>query len=239
MPRLGIFRIMKTIGLIGGISPESTLDYYKFLNTFTRKKLGGDYSAKLLLYSVNFSEIVALQKEGNWDELARLMTGIAQNLERAGAQCLLIGANTMHKIAPELQHQISIPIIHIADVTALEMKKHGTRRSLLLGTRYTMQGTFYTERIQKAGMDVFIPSEEEMTDIHTTIYTELTRGIITRKSHDRIVEIVENSRKNNATESVILGCTELPMILKPRDVPELLFNTTELHCQAAVDFALG
>ena len=229
---------MKSIGLIGGMSWESTTLYYQIINREIGKRLGGLRSAQLHLSSLDFEQVVAGQKAGAWDELAAMLAGAARSLEKAGADCLLIGTNTMHRVADEVQAAVSIPLLHIADVTAAAIRNAGCRRVALLGTRYTMEQPFYVEHLARHGIECVIPDEVDRAEVHRTIFEELCKGDFNAASRKRLQASIRRQIARGA-EGVILGCTELPLTLSKTDVDIPLFDTTELHALAAVDFALG
>ena len=229
---------MKVIGLIGGMSWESTAEYYRIINETVKERLGGHHSAKILLYSVNFSEMEKLQREGRWEEATEFMCEAAMRVELGGADCILICTNTMHKMAAEVQQAVTIPLLHIADATAMEIKKKGIGRVALLGTKYTMEEEFYKGRLSaKYGFEVLIPPEEDRNIINQTIYDELCLGKVEGESKKRFVRIIK-SLKEQGAQGVILGCTEISLLLKQKDSSLELFDTTAIHAQAAVDFAL-
>ncbi len=229
---------MKTIGLIGGMSWESSLEYYRIINEKVKEKLGGFHSAKSLMYSVDFEEIEKLQHLGNWAEATRMMIDAAQRVERGGADCIVICTNTMHLMAEEVENSIKIPLLHIADVTARKIKEKGHRVVGLLGTRFTMEQDFYRGRLkEKHGIDVLIPEEEERIAIHAILYDELCLGEIKKESKEKFKTIIGNLEARGA-EGIILGCTEIPLIVKQEEYEIFLYDTTTLHAEAAVDFAL-
>ncbi len=229
---------MKTIGLIGGMSWESSLEYYRILNETVKEKLGGLHSAKCILYSVEFAEIEVLQHEGRWDEAARAMVEAGQSLERAGADLLVLCTNTMHKLAGELEAGVTIPLLHIADATADAIKAAGISRVGLLGTRFTMEQDFYKGRLEKKhGLEVFIPDETDREIVHRVIYGELCLGVIKPESRQAFTKIIEKLEAAGA-EGVILGCTEIENLVRQEDSPLPVFPTTRIHATAAVDWAL-
>jgi aspartate racemase len=229
---------MKTIGLIGGMSWESSLEYYRIINELVKDKLGEPHSAKSIMYSVDFAEYENLQHEGNWNLLSDKMVKIAQKLEKAGADLVLICTNTMHKMAPEVQENINIPLLHIADAAADEIKKQNIKKIGLLGTNFTMEQNFYKGRLkEKHGIDVVIPKKEERKIIHNVIYKELISGLIKDQSRDKFIKIIKNLKARGA-EGVVLGCTEIPLLIKDKDVDIPVFNTTELHAIKAVEKSL-
>ncbi|ENQ8617461.1 aspartate/glutamate racemase family protein [Vibrio fluvialis] len=229
---------MKTIGMIGGMSWESTLSYYKAINESVKAALGGLNSAQICLYSVNFETIEKLQHEGKWDETAQLLAQAAKSVEAGGADFLLICTNTMHKVAPEIEAQISIPILHIADATAKQLQQDGIKRVGLLGTRFTMEQEFYKGRLQQQfGIDVLIPDAEQRQQVHRVIYEELCLGTIRPESRAQYVEIVEDLHRRGA-QAVILGCTEIALLIQQHDTDVPLYDTTKIHAEQAVQLAL-
>ena len=229
---------MKTIGLIGGMSWESTATYYQLLNRMARERLGGLHSARLLLWSFDFAEIEALQAIGDWEAATIAMCEAALNVENGGAECIVICTNTMHKMADAVQAAVGIPLIHIADATASAIRQTPVRKPLLLATRYTMEQDFYKGHLAaRHGIDVAIPDEKGRTLVHDIIYNELCQGIISPASKQRYLETVENGRSQGA-DGVILGCTEVGLLLSQSDFVVPVFDTTELHAKAAMDFAL-
>jgi aspartate racemase len=229
---------MKTIGLIGGMSWESTALYYRIVNREVGRRRGGLSSAKLLLASLDFEEIVAAQKAGAWDALATDLAGVARTLERAGADCVLIATNTMHRVAEAVQAAVSIPLLHIADVTAAAIRTRGCRTVALLGTRYTMEQPFYVEHLAHYGIRCVTPDADDRAEVHRVIFDELCKGEVKAASRERLLAVVQQLRSRGA-QGVILGCTELSLALAAHDVDMPLFDTTELHALAAVAFALG
>ena len=232
-------KTMKTIGMIGGMSWESSIEYYRIINQTVREKLGGLHSAKSIMYSVEFAEIEALQHQNRWDELASIMIEAARSLERGGADFVIICTNTMHKLYDEVQNKIKIPMLNIADATAEKIKADGINKIALLGTRFTMAEDFYKGRlVDKYGLDVIIPSSEQMEIVHRVIYDELCAGIIKPDSRQKYADIIGNLVTEGAG-GVILGCTEIGLLVKPADSSVPLFDTTEIHARAAVDCALA
>ena len=230
---------MKTIGMIGGMSWESSIEYYRIVNQAVRKKLGGLHSAKSIMYSVEFAEIEELQHQNQWDKLAEIMIEAGRSLERGGADFVIICTNTMHKLYDEVQQSIKIPMLNIADATAEKIKTEGIDRIALLGTRFTMEEDFYKGRlVEKYGLEVMIPSPEQMETVHRVIYDELCAGIIKPDSKHRYAAIIQDMVAEGAG-GVILGCTEIGLLVKPEDSPVPLFDTTEIHARAAVDYALS
>ena len=230
---------MKTIGLIGGMSWESSLEYYRILNETVKDRLGGLHSTKCVLYSVEFAEIEALQHAGRWDEAARIMVEAGQSLERAGADLLVLCTNTMHKLAGEIEAGVNIPLLHIADATAEAVKAAGISRVGLLGTRFTMEQDFYRGRLtDKHGLQVIIPGQPDRELIHQVIYGELCLGIIKPESRLRFAGIIAKLVAAGA-QGVILGCTEIESLVRQEDSPVSVFPTTRIHAEAAVAWALN
>ena len=229
---------MKTIGMIGGMSWESSVAYYRIINEAVRDALGGVHSAKSLMLSVDFAEIEALQKQGRWPEATRAMLDAARQLEAGGADCVLICANTMHKMADEVQAGIRIPLLHIVDATAEAVRAQSLHKVGLLGTRYTMEEDFYKKRLaEKYGLNVVIPNAADRTIIHNVIYEELVVGKINPPSKAEYLRIMDEFMKEGV-EGIILGCTEIYMLVTQADSPLPLFDTARLHALAAVKFAL-
>lgn len=229
---------MKTIGLIGGMSFESTAVYYRLINEMVRDRLGGLASADILMHSVNFADIVALQKAGRWDLAAEALTDSARRLEAAGADCALICTNTMHLVAPEVASGTGIPLIHIIDETAAALRAKGLKRPLLLATRYTMEHGFYAQRMRDLGIDVMVPDAEGRTAMHDIIFGELCAGIVRDASRDTTVKMIEDARAAGA-DSIILGCTEICLLLDPENLPLPGIDSTTVHARAAVEFAFA
>lgn len=229
---------MKTIGLIGGMSWESSLEYYRIINETTKEKLGGMHSAKLVMYSVEFAEIVRLQHEGNWDELTSIMVDAGLRLKQAGADFIVIGTNTMHKMAAEVEKATALPLLHIADATATRIVEKKLKTVALLGTKFTMEQDFYKGRLaKKHGLEVIVPSAEEREIVHRIIYNELCQGTILESSKKEYLRIIADLVKRGA-EGVILGCTEIPLLVKQADVKVPIFDTTTIHAEEAVKMAL-
>ncbi len=230
---------MKVIGLLGGMSWESSLEYYRIINEIVRQRLGGLHSAKCILYSVDFEEIEKLQNEGKWDELTKIMVESAQKLEKAGAEMILICTNTMHKMADDVQNAIQIPLLHIADAAAEKVKEKNLKKVGLLGTNYTMEQDFYKGRIkEKYNIDVIIPDLDERKIVHDVIFNELCLGQVKDESREIYKKIIKNLAKNGA-EGIILGCTEIPLLVNQKDFAIPIFDTTLIHSIAAVDYALS
>ncbi len=229
---------MKTIGLIGGMSWESTLHYYRIINEEVKQKLDGFHSAKCVLVSVNFEEIERLQREGRWEEMGIILNEEAMNLERAGAEFFVLCTNTMHKVAEQIQQNVNIPFLHIADATAKQIKQQNISTVGLLGTKYTMEQEFYTSRLEANNLRVLIPNEEERNILHRVIFDELVQGIIKNESREQYKNIMKNLVERGA-EGIILGCTEIGMLVKQEDSSVPLFDTTLIHAQEAVRYSLG
>ncbi|MEW5718632.1 MAG: aspartate/glutamate racemase family protein [Chloroflexota bacterium] len=230
---------MKTIGLIGGMSWESSLEYYRIVNETVKQKLGGFHSAKCLMYSVDFAEIEELQRQDRWDAAAQLMIDAARRLERGGADFVVICTNTMHKSVDAMQTNLRIPLLHIADATAEKIKAAGLRKVGLLGTRFTMEHDFYKGRlVDRFGLDVIIPNTDERAMIHRVIYDELCLGIIKPESRDAYIRAMNNLIEQGA-EGVILGCTEIELLVRAEDSRVPLFPTAKIHAIAAVEYALA
>lgn len=230
---------MKTIGLIGGMSWESSLEYYRIINEGVKARLGGLHSAKSLMYSFDFDEIETLQQQGDWQAATSLMIKAASTLETGGADFLLICTNTMHRMAEDVQSAVSIPLLHIADATAAAIRKQGISRVGLLGTRFTMEEAFYKTRlVDLFGLEVLIPVMSQRQVVHDVIYDELCLGVMRQASRISYREIIDDLVANGA-EGIILGCTEIGLLIKQSDSAVPLFDTTRIHAEAAVDFALS
>ena len=229
---------MKTIGLIGGMSWESTAEYYRIINKAAKERLGGLHSAKIAMYSVDFAEVEQLQREENWSEATNLMIDAAKEVERAGADFVLICSNTMHRMADDVAANINIPLIHIVDVTAEKIVALGLKKIALLGTKFTMEQDFYKGRLaKKHGFEVLIPDEADRQIVHNIIYKELCLGEIRDSSREQIKAIIKRLVDKGA-QGVILSCTELPLLLEQKDCPVPLFDTTAIHAKAALNYAL-
>ncbi len=230
---------MKTIGLIGGMSWESSLEYYRLINQAVKEKLGGLHSAKCLLFSVDFAEIEVLQRENRWGEAVAPMQEAAQALQKAGADCVVLCTNTMHKLAEQIEAAIQVPFLHIADATALAIQQAGMHEVGLLGTRFTMEQDFYRGRLtEKFGLKVHIPEPSEREIVHRIIYEELVLGTIKEASRQQYSRIIQ-SLAGMGAEGIILGCTEIGLLVTASDAALPLFDTTRIHAQAAVEFALA
>lgn len=228
---------MKTIGLIGGMSWESTLTYYQIINEAVKRELGGLHSAKLLLASVDFAQIEACQQRGDWAQSARILTDAAQSLEAAGAEFLLICTNTMHKVVPQIQAAIHIPILHIADAAAQALREQGITTAALLGTKYTMTQDFYKERLEAAGLQVLTSEGQDVETVNDVIFQELCLGILSPVSREKYCSIIGRLAERGA-QAVILGCTEIGLLIGQKDTPLPVFDTTRIHAERAVLEAL-
>lgn len=228
---------MKIIGLLGGMSWESTAEYYRILNETVKDKLGGLHSAEILLYSVDFEPIEQLQRQGDWERAAAILAEGAQRLEQAGADLILLCTNTMHKVAEEIAAAISIPFLHIADVTARAVQQQGLSTVGLLGTRFTMEHSFYRERLEQQGLQVVLPDQPSRNKVHRIIYEELCLGSVNLDSRKQFTAVMQ-SLVDQGAQGIILGCTEIMLLVKPEDSPVPLFDTTAIHAQAAVELAM-
>ena len=228
---------MKTIGLIGGMSWESTVTYYKIINETVKKKLGGLHSAKCILYSVDFQEIEECQANGNWEKSGEILGEAAYNLEKAGADFIVICTNTMHKVVNQIKEKISIPILHIAEMTAEKILEKGLKNIALLGTKYTMEQDFYKSKLIEKGINVIIPDKNDIEIINKVIYDELCLGIINSNSKKKFLEIVDKLR-NKGAEGIILGCTEIGLLIKNEDTDVPLFDTAIIHAEQAAMYSI-
>jgi aspartate racemase len=229
---------MKTLGLIGGMSWESTIPYYRIINECVRERLGGLHSAKLVLHSVDFAEIETLQSAGDWDTAGAVLADAARGLRAAGAEAIVLCTNTMHRVAASIENAVEIPLLHIADATAARIRGSGLNRVVLLGTRYTMEQAFYRERIEAARIEVLTPDAAQRERVHRVIYDELCLGCIVPASRDDYRAILADVVARGA-QGVILGCTEIGMLLRPEDANVPLFDTARIHAEAAADWALA
>lgn len=227
------YKEMKKIGLLGGLSPESTVEYYKIINSEVRKVLGGCSSAELIIESFNFKEIETLQFQDKWDELAEKLSEAAQKLEKCGAECIVICTNLMHKVAPQIQASISVPLIHMVDSVAKEIKKQRINKVGLLGTIFTMEEDFYSKKLfEDHNIDTIIPGKEDRQEVSRIIYNELCCGIIKEDSKQKYLQIIEKMKQEGA-QGVILGCTEIPLMITEASIP--VFNTTKIHSMDVVE----
>ncbi|ATZ73941.1 aspartate/glutamate racemase [Idiomarina sp. X4] len=229
---------MRTVGIIGGMSWESTSTYYRRLNQLINERLGGLHSAEILLASVDFAPIEGMQSRGDWDAAGSALVTKAQQLEKAGADSIVIATNTMHKVAPEIEAAVSIPLIHIVDALANHLKKNEIERAGLLGTRFTMQQPFYKERLEKQGIRVLIPNEDDSKTVDNIIFKELCRGQFTDDARKQYLKIIDDLSAKGA-QGVILGCTEIGLLVQQEHSELPLFDTTEVHCQALVEWMLN
>ncbi|HKM22782.1 MAG TPA: aspartate/glutamate racemase family protein [Lachnospiraceae bacterium] len=223
---------MKTIGLIGGMSWESTVTYYQIVNEFVKEKLGGFHSAKVLLYSVDFAEFEKNMGNSDWDKITQDLTDAAQNLEKAGADFILVCTNTMHKVVPEIQKKVSVPIIHIADATAEKLKEHQITKVALLGTKYTMTQNFIRDKLTEAGIEVVTPNENEIELVNDIIFNELCLGVVSEQSREKYSHIIDEMAEQGA-QGVILGCTEIGLLIEQKDSSLPVFDTTVIHASKA------
>ncbi|MFD1952541.1 aspartate/glutamate racemase family protein [Sphingomonas arantia] len=229
---------MKTIGLIGGMSWESSAHYYRILNERVRARLGGTHSARCLMLSVDFAEVEAAQHRGDWPALAEMMAGAARGLERGGADFVVLCTNTMHRVAGAIEAAVAIPLLHIADPTAAAILAAGYTRVGLIGTAFTMEQAFYRERLEAQGLAVLVPGAADRAVVHDVIYRELVVGVVSDASRDAYREVIARLVADGA-EAVVLGCTEIMLLVGAGDSAVPLFDTTELHARAAVELALG
>jgi aspartate racemase len=229
---------VKTIGLIGGMSWQSTIEYYRILNEEVARRLGGLHSAKIVLKSVDFSGIAEMQRRGDWEGAGLVLAETARSLERAGADMVLIGANTMHLVADAVRQAVHIPLVHIADATAARVRQAGLTHVGLLGTRYTMEKDFLKYRLSTYGLVVSVPEAEDRETVHRIIYDELCHGIVTAESRALVAGVAERLAARGA-EGILLGCTELPLLIRPGDLSVPDFDTTRIHAERAVELALS
>jgi aspartate racemase len=230
---------MATIGLIGGMSWESTAVYYRLLNEGVRARQGGLHSADILLHSLDFSPIAEMQAKGDWERAGAAMATSARRLESGGAACIVLATNTMHKLADHITQATNLPFLHLADVTAKAIRKTSSRRPLLLATRFTMEQRFYRDRLAAFGVEALVPDEADRADVHRIIYEELCRGQALPASKARYREIVARAAREEGADGVILGCTEIGLLVSQADFEIPTFDTTALHVEAALDFTLA
>jgi aspartate racemase len=228
---------MNKIGLIGGITPESTILYYRILNQLNNQKHGGSHSAKVIMNSFDFGQISDLQSEGNWEKLNELMAEAGRNLEKGGAACILICANTMHLCIDAVRNVVNIPVIHIAEATAEKIVEKKLKKVSLLGTKYTMEKDFFKDTLTSFGIETIIPDEEDRNEIHRIIYNELSKGELKSTSKENYINII-NKQINSGAEGIILGCTEIPLLINQEDVVVPVFDTTKIHATAAYLFSI-
>lgn len=229
---------MKTIGLIGGITPESTIMYYQVLNNLAKEHFGGNHSCKVIIFSVDFGEISKLQSENNWDKLHQIMSDAGKRLENAGAEIILICANTMHLSIEAVRKTVSVPVIHIAEATAEKITEKQLKTVALLGTKYTMGKDFFINVLTSFGIKTIVPELDDRNKIHEIIYSELSKGILNNTSKQVYLQIIEKLIENGA-EGIILGCTEIPLLIKQADVLKPVFDTTTIHASKAFKMALS
>lgn len=229
---------MKPIGLIGGLTYVSTIEYYRYLNELANARLGDAEAAVIIMYSVNFGAIKVLTEAEDWDKIAVMMCDVAKKIEKAGAACLLLGANTMHKVADDVQAAIKIPIIHIAEAVAKDIKRHGSGKVGLLGTRFTMQENFYRDHLINYGIETIIPDQDDIEFINFTIYNEFSKNIFSAKTKAAYLGIISKLKKKGV-EGIIMGCTEIPSLINQSDCDLPLFDTVKIHSAAGVDFVLS
>lgn len=228
---------MKKIGIIGGLSWESTIEYYRIINQETNRILGDLHSAKIIMYSYDFALIEELQRYEQWNKITDILIDAAKKLIQSGAEVIVIATNTLHKLVPQIKNEISVPIFHIADATAKEVLKQNYKKVLLLGTKYTMQEDFYKDKLQNEyGIEVLTPSQWEQKLIHTIIFDELCKGIKSKEAKDAILNIIDKAKEQEA-QAVVLGCTELPNLIKEASLP--LLNTAQIHSEGVVEYALN
>ena len=224
---------MNTVGIIGGLSPQSTMTYYTGINEGVRARLGGRHNAKIIINSLDFGEFTSLKEKGDWVTQSSLLCEAACSLEKAGADFIVLATNTMHKMADDITSSVNIPFLHLADATAHEINKQGLEKIALLGTRYTMEQEFYKGRLEHFGLEALVPTGDDLEDVHRIIYDELCSNIVLDESRVRYVEIIRKLGQQGA-QGVILGCTEIGMLIKQSDIDIPCFDTTEIHIQAAL-----
>jgi len=229
---------MRVIGMLGGMSWESSAQYYRLANELARERLGGLHSARLVLVSVDFAEIERLQVAGQWEQAGVLLAGAAKSAEAAGAELLLLCTNTMHKVAGQIQDAVSIPLVHLADTTAAAVRRAGLSTVGLLGTAFTMEQDFYRDRLASHGLTVLVPPAQDRAEVHRVIYEELCLGAVREASRQAYQEVIDRLERAGA-EGVILGCTEIELLIRPQDSPIPVFATTRLHVEAAIEQALA
>ena len=233
---------IKTIGIIGGVSWASSIEYYRIMNELVRDRLGGVSSAQILMYSIEFGEFSKQERmadKGDWTLMTKTIIDAAQRLKRGGADFIVIASNTINSLADTVQQEVGLPVLHIADATGAAVRKKGLHTVALLGTKYTMEQPFYRDRLKKYGIKVVIPTEKERDYINAVIFDELCANRIKQESRDGFKKIIERLRKEEGAEGVILGCTEIPLLIKQEDVPMPVFDTTAIHSEAAVDYSLS
>jgi aspartate racemase len=229
---------MKTLGLIGGISWVSTIDYYKLINEGINEKIGGLNFSQCIIYSFNYADIKKNNDANDWDKTFSMLSAACEHLKNGGAEAIVLCANTMHLIAERIEEKVGLPVIHIATATATAIKDKNIKKVGLLGTKFTMELDFFTNKLTEQGIEAIIPGEEDRQFIHHSIFEELGRGIINEETKQRYLAII-NILIEQGAEGIILGCTEIPLLIQPQDLPILVFDTARIHAAAAVDFALG
>lgn len=230
---------MKTIGIIGGLSWYSTSVYYQAINRLTNQKLGGSHSARLLLYSVDFNDFKTLQEQDNWGEIEKMLTDIALRLESGGADFIIMATNTPHLVADKVRDKIKIPLLHIAEETAKEIKRYGMKKVILLGTKFTMEHSFFKDRLTMFGVDAVVPDLAGRDFVHAAVFNELTKGIFKDETRKKFIDLIEKLKAEAGAEGVIFGCTEIGLLINPEEVSIRVFDTAEIHSKSAVDFALS
>lgn len=229
---------MKTLGIIGGLSWFSTTVYYRTINQLTNQQLGGSHSARLLLYSVDFNDFKILQEQNDWDKIEQMLTDIALKLQNTGADCIVMATNTPHLVADTVRQKIKIPLLHIAEETAKEIVRQQINKVGLLGTKFTMENSFFKDRLTKFGIETIVPDNADRDFIHASIFNELTKGIFKDETKKKYIAIIDNLKTNGA-DGVIFGCTEIALLINQADSSVTVFDTTAIHSKAAVDFALS
>ncbi len=235
-------RPVKTIGIIGGVSWASSIEYYRLMNEMVRDRLGGVNSAQILMFSIEFGEFSKQERmaeKGDWTLISQTILDGAQRLKQGGADFIVIASNTLNSLADTIEEKVGLPVLHIADATGKAVRKSGLETVALLGTRYTMEQPFYQERLGKYGIKVVIPDKKERDYINAVIFDELCANRISKESKDGFMKIIDRLRKEEGAEGVILGCTEIPLLIKQEDVPITVFDTTAIHSEAAVEYSLG
>jgi aspartate racemase len=234
-------RPIKTIGIIGGVSWASSIEYYRIMNELVRDKLGGVNSAQILMFSIEFGEFSKQERladKGDWTLMTQTILDAARRLQRGGADFIVIASNTLNSLAPTVEQEVGLPVLHIADATGAAVRRKGLRTVALLGTKYTMEQPFYRDRLKKYGIRVVIPNEKERDYINAVIFDELCANRIKKESREGYQKIIERLSKEDGAEGVILGCTEIPLLIRQKDVAIPVFDTTAIHSEAAVDFSL-
>ena len=229
---------MKTLGLIGGLSWYSTIVYYRTINQLTNERLGNSHSAKLILFSIDFEEFRILQEKGDWNTVESMLSGIAMQLENTGADCIVMCTNTPHLVADIVRQKVKIPLLHIAEETAKEIAGKKIAKIGLLGTRFTMENSFFKDRLLQFGIESIVPDQPDRDYIHATVFNELTRGFFKAETKNKYLDIINKLRKDGA-EGVVFGCTEFSILINPVDCSVPIFDTTAIHSRAAVNFALS